>query len=71
MTDVNLDFIRENLEHGEIKKLAEENGMSHQNAYRILQGRAKKYHRFIGICLTKAIERASMIKSLNEKTQSL
>lgn len=71
MTDINLDFIRENLEHGEIKKLAEENGIPKSTAYKIIEGQSKKYHRFIGICLARAIERATIKKSFNEKIQSL
>ena len=70
MRDI-LEFIKEYLQRGDIKRIAEkEFNMTPQNAYDILAGRNKNPD-FIEACYKKAFERASKFLAMKEQAHIL
>jgi predicted transcriptional regulator len=64
------DFIKEYLERGEIKEIAEESGLTADAAYKIL-GKRTKNHGFVRKCYERAMQRAREILAMKEQTSIL
>lgn len=66
-----LQFIKEYLQRGDVKKIAEEEfNMTAQNGYDILANRTKNAE-FIEACYKKAFERASKFLAMKEQANIL
>lgn len=67
---IDYDFIKEFLESGEIKEMAEQMGVPTGSAYKILAGKMKNFA-FVEACYKKALERASNFKAMKESLGTL
>lgn len=69
--EIDIDFIKQWLEHGEIKTLAEEYGIDPSTGYLVLRRSGKKNFGFKELCYKKALERASRFLAFEQQKNIL
>ena len=64
---IDIDFIKDWLEHGEIKTLAEEYGIDPSTGYLVLRRHGKKNFGFLELCYKRALERANKFVAFEQQ----